>query len=114
MTGNWRRLDGFLMIFTACPAHSGYAVTGETIGGRLFQATAKIAVPDFNNMKKIIRTRTITKTSRQLIVCHENSAATNENPASAPVYCPNCGEPLLPPENSTAGADGALEITDAI
>ena len=48
-------------------------------------------------MKKIIRTRTITKTSRRMVVCHENLARTTENTADAPVLCPNCGEPIVLP-----------------
>jgi hypothetical protein len=47
-------------------------------------------------MKRIIRTRTITKTSRRLVVCHENFAATGEPGEPAPVHCPNCGELILP------------------
>jgi hypothetical protein len=54
-------------------------------------------------MKKIIRTRTITKTSRRLIVCHENFAATAENFERVPVHCPNCGELITPAAALTAG-----------
>jgi hypothetical protein len=54
-------------------------------------------------MKKIIRTRIITKTSRRLIVCHENFAATAENLERVPVHCPSCGELIAPAEILTAG-----------
>jgi hypothetical protein len=67
-------------------------------------------------MKKIIRTRTITKTSRRLIVCHENFAATAENLERVPVHCPNCGELITPAAAAlTAGTpeltEGAVEET---
>ena len=63
-------------------------------------------------MKKIIRTRIITRTRRQLIVCHENYAAAGaENSENAPIECPHCGELILPPPASkprelTDGATG--------
>ena len=68
-------------------------------------------------MKKIIRTRIITKTSRRLIVCHENFAATAENLERVPVHCPNCGELATPAEILTARrpelTGGAAEETEA-
>ena len=49
-------------------------------------------------MKKILRTRTITKTSKRIVVCHENFRAVTENLEALPAICPNCGEPILPPK----------------
>jgi hypothetical protein len=54
-------------------------------------------------MKKIIRTRTITKISRRLIVCHEN-LATGESHEQTPIECPHCGELIYPPQTLTLEA----------
>ncbi len=51
-------------------------------------------------MKKIIRTRNITKTSRRIIVCHGNFPQAADGGEALPTLCPNCGEPILPPNAS--------------
>jgi hypothetical protein len=67
-------------------------------------------------MKRIIRTRTIEKTSRRLTTCHENFAATGETVEHAPVHCPHCGEPIQPALTTNAPpalTGGALEEAES-
>ena len=53
---------------------------------------------DGKEMKKILRT--ITKTSRRIVICHENLSAANDGGEALPAFCPNCGEPILPANTS--------------